>query len=273
MTSTLFEEWLRKLDNKMTLKKRKILLFLDNAPCHPDLELSSITLCFFPANTTSRLQPLDQGIIKTMKVHYRRRLLRHIISHMDEQSKAFEVSKTVNVLHAANWISQAWNEVSSQTIVNCFHKGGFTMNEIPESSDPEPPLRDFEELLQTADVHCGAGDFVAVDDSLDTFDTLDDDWEQQLLDRAKEIIHVVSDESDTEETETEPVPESNVLTHKQAIHSLDHLHSYAVHHSNAELIGLMLQAQTIVQKFYCEPKKSMKQASLDSYFTTGTAPQ
>ena len=52
MTSTLFEEWLRKLDNKMTLKKRKILLLLDNAPCHPDLELSSITL-FLGAATGS----------------------------------------------------------------------------------------------------------------------------------------------------------------------------------------------------------------------------
>ena len=45
VTSALFEEWLRKLDNKMTLKKRMILLFLDNTPCHPDLELYEVLRC------------------------------------------------------------------------------------------------------------------------------------------------------------------------------------------------------------------------------------
>ena len=51
-------------------KKRKVLLFIDNAPSHTESELSNIRLVFLPANTTTITQPLDQGIIKNFKVFF-----------------------------------------------------------------------------------------------------------------------------------------------------------------------------------------------------------
>ncbi|KAI8497677.1 hypothetical protein Bbelb_243290 [Branchiostoma belcheri] len=60
----LFVEWLRRLDRKMGRQKWKILLFADNAPSHPDIRLKNVELKFFPTNTTSKLQPMDQGIIQ-----------------------------------------------------------------------------------------------------------------------------------------------------------------------------------------------------------------
>ncbi|KAK3106816.1 hypothetical protein FSP39_000437 [Pinctada imbricata] len=48
MNSALFEEWLRALDKKMKQQKRKIILFLDNAPCHPKLSLQNVKLQFSP---------------------------------------------------------------------------------------------------------------------------------------------------------------------------------------------------------------------------------
>jgi hypothetical protein len=72
MTTTLFDEWLISVNRSMVKQKRKILLFIDHAPCHNgDAEYSNISLKFFPPNTTSKLQPLDQGIIKNFKCHYR----------------------------------------------------------------------------------------------------------------------------------------------------------------------------------------------------------
>ena len=46
MTSDLFEEWLHQVNNEMKCEKRQILMFLDNAPCHPELSeaLSNIKL-------------------------------------------------------------------------------------------------------------------------------------------------------------------------------------------------------------------------------------
>lgn len=73
MTANLFDEWLTSVNKMMIKEKRNILLFIDHAPCHNDsLEYSNITVKFFPANTTSKLQPLDQGIIKNFKCFYRK---------------------------------------------------------------------------------------------------------------------------------------------------------------------------------------------------------
>lgn len=62
---------LMELDSKMQKKNRNIILFADNAACHKlpeDCKLSNVKLVFLPANTTSLIQPLDQGIIRTFKV-------------------------------------------------------------------------------------------------------------------------------------------------------------------------------------------------------------
>ncbi|KAJ8888908.1 hypothetical protein PR048_008402 [Dryococelus australis] len=63
MTSAVFTRWLCSFDAKMGAANRKIL-FVDNCPSHPELnDLRNIKLVFLPKNTTSMLQPLDQGII------------------------------------------------------------------------------------------------------------------------------------------------------------------------------------------------------------------
>ena len=56
---------------------------------------------FLPINTTSKLQPLDVGIIKNFKCHYRKLLLNHVLSQIDGSSlSASEIVKSVNVLTA-----------------------------------------------------------------------------------------------------------------------------------------------------------------------------
>ena len=70
MISGIFKTWLNKLDKRMGRKGRKVLLFLDNATSHSNLQLCNVKLKFLPANTTSILQPLDQGIILAVKRNY-----------------------------------------------------------------------------------------------------------------------------------------------------------------------------------------------------------
>lgn len=73
MTSSLFSEWLLNFDRKMKLENRKVLLFIDNCSAHNhDIELSSIKVHFLPPNTTSILQPMDQGVIQNFKMFYRK---------------------------------------------------------------------------------------------------------------------------------------------------------------------------------------------------------
>ena len=86
-----------KFKSIMKNQKRHILLVFDNCPAHlivPDL--SNVTVKHLPPNTASRLQPLDQGIIKFFKSHYRKYLLKSILIESIEKDTS-EVAKGINV--------------------------------------------------------------------------------------------------------------------------------------------------------------------------------
>ena len=72
MDSDLFEEWVREQDKKFVCEDRKILLIVDNCPAHSQIGgLKAIEMCFLPPDTTSITQPMDQGVIRSLKVKYR----------------------------------------------------------------------------------------------------------------------------------------------------------------------------------------------------------
>lgn len=107
MTSHIMEKWLKLVNRKMVRQKRKILLFLDNAQSHLKINLSNIKLRFFPANTTSKLQPMDQGIIQTLKPKFRNRQLKKMVREMDHRSKSgSEILKNISLLDAIYWIGK-----------------------------------------------------------------------------------------------------------------------------------------------------------------------
>lgn len=73
MTCALFEDWFHNCfvpEAKTYLAKKnlefKVLLLLDNSPSHPvNLQHPNVHIEFLPPNTTSMIQPQDQGIIST----------------------------------------------------------------------------------------------------------------------------------------------------------------------------------------------------------------
>ena len=75
MLTTLFQDWLREFDYLVGQKYRgqRVLLFVDNCTSHKlgGLELSHMDVHFLPPNTTSKIQPMDAGIIMSFKKHYR----------------------------------------------------------------------------------------------------------------------------------------------------------------------------------------------------------
>jgi hypothetical protein len=116
----------------------------DNAPTHmlADTEieeehgfkvinLSNLKLVFLPANTTSVVQPLDQGIIACTKAHYRRQLVQWVIAEAEKPENAGKSLKELrpNFYQMMRWLNIAWKEcVSPLTIRNCWHKAGI----VPE---------------------------------------------------------------------------------------------------------------------------------------------
>jgi len=73
MTGGIYNDFIKTLNRQMQRQKRKILLFVDNAPCHSDIQLPYVTVKNFPPNTTSLTQPMDQGIIQATKLKFRKR--------------------------------------------------------------------------------------------------------------------------------------------------------------------------------------------------------
>ena len=122
MTSLLFEEWITRWDSTLGKQSRKILLLVDNCTTHPALDtLKNIRLELLPPNTTSLIQPMDQGIIKNIKGHYRKELVQMTITAIEDNllsCMATEVSAKITILDAIR-------VVATQTIANCFRKGGF----------------------------------------------------------------------------------------------------------------------------------------------------
>jgi hypothetical protein len=80
----------------------KAMVILDNAPGHPE-ELKhlnkNIEVVFLPSNTTSLIQPLDQGIIRMFKAHYTKLSFHHIFNAMEEKSNVgvMQSWKQVNI--------------------------------------------------------------------------------------------------------------------------------------------------------------------------------
>ena len=123
MDSQIFEEWVRKLDRTFRMEGRKIALLIDNCPAHPSVSnLTNVQLVFLPPNTTSVLQPIDQGVIRSLKAHYRGRVVRRLCRALDKTKTLPKIS----ILQVIKILVSSWEAVSAQTIVNCSRKAGIT---------------------------------------------------------------------------------------------------------------------------------------------------
>ncbi|KAJ8892612.1 hypothetical protein PR048_005193 [Dryococelus australis] len=71
ITNDLFIKWLKAFGAHVSTSNRKVVLFIDNCPVHPTVELRNRELVFLPSNTTSELQPMDQGIIQLVNKKFR----------------------------------------------------------------------------------------------------------------------------------------------------------------------------------------------------------
>lgn len=101
-----FHRWLTGLNNKMTFERRHILMVLDNCSSHADVQLSNVKLVFLPPHSTSQLQPLDAGIIRSFKARYRQRFLRHILLTETLTSSTTEKRSKVSYLSWINFFRQ-----------------------------------------------------------------------------------------------------------------------------------------------------------------------
>ena len=105
----------------------KAILFLYNAPAHPDATtLTSsdklIKAIFLPANTTAPIQPMDQGVLEDMKRRYKKSLLRSLLMADNDGKSMIEFVKKINIKDVIYLVADAWDDIPSLTITKSWNK-------------------------------------------------------------------------------------------------------------------------------------------------------
>lgn len=265
MTSNIMEEWLIQLNRKMVIQKRKILIFLDNASSHPNLNLSNIKLVFLPANTTSHTQPLDQGIIKSFKVHYRTRMLKKFICQMETVSSVTELIQSVNVLDAIYWIKDAIEKIPETVVPNCFRKADFDFNQIStDTNDENVSLSELRALIDQVKIGITAE---KCDMTVEEFISFDDDVltenDKEFEMEKRNVLEESNVSGDDDDDENDKIADT-AITHSEALTLLDRIKAYACKEGLSALLSKTAECANIIQDNVYT--KKTKQTSIGDFF-------
>lgn len=275
MTADIFERELRLWDKQLIRENRHILLLVDNCPAHPHLSnLKNIKLEFFPPNFTSVLQPMDQGVIHSLKVHYRRHLM---ISNL----KCIESSTPVaiNLLDAIEMVSKAWQQVSQKTIKNCFNHAWPSLYEFDE--DDDLPLNQW--LIKQSEEdedNLPLSDWLTKNNfnlekfnptTVDALVDVDNDLATTNMPTEEEIIaqigQTVQLESDEDEEDKEEPPEETSPTFDDAITGIKNVKRFLESKSSTEdrILSASLEIETYLQQISLINRQ--KQTRITDFFT------
>ena len=282
MTSSLFEKIITQWDNRLFRQKKKILLLVDNCPAHPKISnLKAIKLVFLPANTTSVLQPMDQGVIKALKTEFRKLQMIKILQELETTDTPYKL----NILDAILFISKAWDQVSQQTISNCFRHAGFRSQLVGHllDSDEEDnlPLSKWLNLQKPADTPRDENipleewiydfpvqelateenwkNFVDVDENLKTADDLTD---VQILESVSENLDNETDDENVNENEC------RAPTIKEVYSAIQTVRNFFVLNNDIDLQvdPSLFNLEKIIERKYLSSKRAQKQSKLTDFF-------
>ena len=145
MSAEHFEDWVRELDRKFDLAKRKITSIIDNCTVHPRVEnLEWIELIFLPPDNTSHTQPMSQDVMLVSKAKYCSLTIRKLISALEKK----EPIPTRSILSVMIMLTESWYVFPNKVITNWFKIAGISEKEEEkvrdEEDDPFADLNDIE---------------------------------------------------------------------------------------------------------------------------------
>ncbi|CAF1351711.1 unnamed protein product [Rotaria sordida] len=167
------------------------------------LSFRKLKLQYFPPNTTSKLQPLDQGIIRAFKAHYRKYLVKHIIACCAMAQTPDDIK--ITCLDAIYWIDAAWRAITDATICNTFCTAADIVTVTGDEQCEE--LEKLDDLLQHVTIGgqtMKASDFIELDKDIPPFNIWFDNCERLM---ASDLIEFndddeIDDEDDRITTES-----------------------------------------------------------------------
>lgn len=134
MTAEIFKEWFenhfvpeaRDHCQKQGLPENcKILLLLDNCAAHTGsgvVEKNNVVVRYLPPNCTSLIQPMDQGILRSLKCFYKKEFIKAMLIACNSGTGVLQFQKQFNVKDALWRAASAWQSIPQETLANGWHK-------------------------------------------------------------------------------------------------------------------------------------------------------
>lgn len=256
MNSIIFFEIVNFINEKMIAENRKILLILDNAPSHKIVSnLSNVKITFLPPNTTAHLQPLDMGIIRSLKAKYKRQIVMQQLKTI-ENGQNFQISIKDSIL----FLYRCWHDISATTISNCFKKSGIVNGNIENEIDN--PIEDLEETFRTNSIDVNIEDLI---------NDKEEDITEEMLNDDVILNVVVNDDVSSEESESENNLQERVLV-SDALNSVEILQNYLVQENNSpqkgfrELKGLHSELQKLKNYLSTRKRENLVQTKIVDFY-------
>jgi len=172
---------------------RQVLLLLDNAPGHFEaFERDNVRIVFFPPNCTSWKQPCDMGIIAALKKRFKYLYLKDVLDfyELDEEAKLrkkmqgqrlrrdaarIAYGNLAHLLDATNYVKEAWQSVSPNSIKNAFIKAKIMTLEADQET-----VNEIEDFVTKVTQAIAALNLSVGQDELEEFVHVDDENSEEF---------------------------------------------------------------------------------------------
>ena len=224
--------------------------------------LFNVTLRYLPPSTTAHLQLLDAGIIAAFKAHYRKLYLLHLISQYDGKVP----ERKITLKDAVYFLVDAWKEVTSDTIKNCWHHTGILENgqrQVQPLEVAKALQNDVQVLIDQIDIayaeKLSATEYISIDQSEPALDFVSDNEIVQLVNRKHN-----NDVNDTPDSDDEPnPPPMSVQAGKAALESTLR---YCEEQDNEKIdLSFLAKLRALIRDASVRIQKEKKQLTLESF--------
>ena len=183
MNAEVMNKVLSRLNWRLKWNKIHILLFMDNAPCHPESlkeNFSNINIVFLPNNTTSKTRQLDWQNHCQLDSQIQKATAS--LGHVAKLTVPRVQLTSLSLLMVIEWGRQALDKVSGHTIKKRFKKPElFPQEEVFEDYpfDSEE-LQDLQVSIDSIGVPCTAEEYTTAENEIKLcsrfIDTSDPMW-------------------------------------------------------------------------------------------------
>ena len=206
---------------------------------------------------------MDQGVIRNLKAHYRKKVVRLCIKAVDSNKTLPKIS----ILQVMKHLVSSWNVVSKETIVNCFKKSNISKsNQQAAVNDDDGPFKSLQEDLEK--LHDLDNDAIQPNLSAESFADLDSEVVTSASfsndnDIIAEVIEGENKESEDDQDDGESTPPTRPSTNEveDALETLQDLSMFSTR--GDEIRSLVLNMESLLVR---ERIDNLKQSVVTDFF-------